>query len=107
MVVVVGRPQPGANYIAIVDEFYRRIELIEKNLPADIEVAHAFDASRHVRKSVSEVQQTIFIFSAAVQVHQDYIILRIFRFGHQEIDHDEKRNRRHHGNRHLDRHLPP
>jgi len=61
MVVVVGRPQPGANYIAIVDEFYRRIELMKKNLPSDIEVAHAFDASSHVRKSVSEVQQTIFI----------------------------------------------
>jgi multidrug efflux pump len=61
MVLVVGRPQPGANYIAIVDEFHRRVELIEKNLPADIDVATAFDASRHVRRSVAEVQQTIFI----------------------------------------------
>ena len=61
MVLVVGRPQPGANYIAITDEFHRRVALIEKNLPADIEVAWAFDASRFVRKSVAEVKQTILI----------------------------------------------
>jgi len=61
MVLVVARPQPGANYIAITDEFYRRVELIKEGLPADIEVAWAFDASRYVRQSVDEVQQTIFI----------------------------------------------
>jgi multidrug efflux pump len=61
MVLVVASPQPGANYIAITDEFYRRVEMIKQTLPADIEVAWAFDASRYVRKSVAEVQQTIFI----------------------------------------------
>ena len=61
MVLVVASPQPGANYIAITDEFYRRVETIKRTLPADIEVAWAFDASRYVRKSVAEVQQTIFI----------------------------------------------
>ncbi len=61
MVLVVARPQPGANYIAITEEFYRRVELIKEGLPADIEVAWAFDASRYVRKSIAEVQQTIFI----------------------------------------------
>ncbi len=61
MVLVVASPQPGANYIAITDEFHRRVEMIKQTLPADIEVAWAFDASRYVRKSVAEVQQTIFI----------------------------------------------
>lgn len=61
MVLVVARPQPGANYIAITDEFNRRVEQIKKDIPADIEVAPAFDASRYVRQSVDEVQQTIFI----------------------------------------------
>jgi multidrug efflux pump len=61
MVLVVARPQPGANYIAITDEFNRRVEQIKKDIPADIEVAGAFDASRYVRQSVDEVQQTIFI----------------------------------------------
>ena len=61
MVLVVARPQPGANYIAITDEFNRRVDQIKQDLPADIEVASSFDASRYVRKSVDEVQQTIFI----------------------------------------------
>jgi len=61
MVLVVARPQPGANYIAITDEFHRRVEMIKESLPADIEVAWAFDASRYVRKSIAEVKQTIFI----------------------------------------------
>ena len=61
MVLVVARPQPGANYIAITDEFNRRVEQIKRGLPADVDVASAFDASRYVRKSIDEVQQTIFI----------------------------------------------
>jgi multidrug efflux pump len=61
MVLVVASPQPGANYIAITDEFNRRVEMIKQTLPADVEVAWAFDASRYVRKSVAEVQQTIFV----------------------------------------------
>ena len=61
MVLVVASPQPGANYIEIADEFHRRVEMIKQTLPADIEVAWAFDASRYIRKSVAEVRQTIFI----------------------------------------------
>jgi multidrug efflux pump len=61
MVLVVARPQPGANYIAIADEFKRRVEMIARSLPEDIEVSWAFDASRHIRKSVAEVRQTILI----------------------------------------------
>jgi multidrug efflux pump len=61
MVLVVARPQPGANYIAIADEFKRRVEMIQRSLPADIEVSWSFDASRFIRKSVAEVRQTILI----------------------------------------------
>ena len=61
MVLVVARPQPGANYISIADEFKRRVAMIEKSLPADVEVSWAFDASRYIRKSVAEVRQTILI----------------------------------------------
>ncbi|MCP4902358.1 MAG: efflux RND transporter permease subunit [bacterium] len=61
MVLVIVRPQPGANYIAIADEFRRRVELIQKTLPEDIEIAWGFDASRFIRKSVEEVTQTIMI----------------------------------------------
>jgi multidrug efflux pump len=68
MVLVVVRPQPGANYIAIADEFKRRVDLIQKTLPEDIEVSWAWDASRYIRKSVAEVRQTIFIAFALVML---------------------------------------
>lgn len=61
MVGVVLVPQPGANQIEIADEFYRRVEQIKKDLPADIETAVGFDTTQYVRASISEVQQTIFI----------------------------------------------
>ncbi len=61
MVLVVVTPQPGANYIAIADEFKRRVGVIQRGLPADIEVGWGFDSSRYIRKSVAEVRQTILI----------------------------------------------
>lgn len=61
MVGVVLIPQPGANQIEIADEFYRRVESIKKDLPADIETAVGFDTTTYVRASIDEVQQTIFI----------------------------------------------
>ncbi|MEP1151382.1 MAG: efflux RND transporter permease subunit [Balneola sp.] len=61
MVGVVLIPQPGANQIEIADEFYRRAESIEKDLPADIETAIGFDSTEYVRASIDEVKQTIFI----------------------------------------------
>lgn len=39
---VVLRPQPGANQIAIADELYRRLDLIQEDLPADVEATVGF-----------------------------------------------------------------
>lgn len=61
MVGVVLRPQPGANYIAIVDEFRRRVAQIEPELPPDIQTNFGFDVSTFVRDSIAEVQQTILV----------------------------------------------
>lgn len=61
MVGVVLRPQPGANNIAIADEFYNRLESIKANLPEDVSVAIGFDVTEYIRDSISEVRQTIFI----------------------------------------------
>lgn len=69
MVAVVVRPQPGANYITIADEFHRRIEQVKKDIPADIEMAYGFDATEHIRRSVREVEQTVLIaFSLVILV---------------------------------------
>lgn len=58
MVGVVLRPQPGSNNIAIVDEFYKRLEKIKKDVPKDIELGIGFDVTDYIRKSISEVRET-------------------------------------------------
>ncbi|MGQ9805429.1 MAG: efflux RND transporter permease subunit [Chlorobiales bacterium] len=54
-------PQPGANHIQIVDDVYKRLEQIEKELPSDLSVATAFDTTKFIRASIKEVIETIFI----------------------------------------------
>ncbi len=61
MVAVVATPQPGANFIEIVNEFRHRVELMAPNLPPDIELDYGFDASEFIRDSVSEVRQTLLL----------------------------------------------
>ncbi|MDX9781575.1 MAG: efflux RND transporter permease subunit [Bacteroidales bacterium] len=59
MVSCVLVPQPGANYINIVDEAKRVIAELEKSIPEDIEVGVGFDNTIFIRDSISEVQMTI------------------------------------------------
>ena len=54
-------PQPGSNYVEIADEFYKRVEQIKKDLPADYKIDVAIDNTRFIRQSVKEVQETILI----------------------------------------------
>ncbi len=54
-------PQPGSNHIEIADEVYRRIEQIKKDLPPDIVTSVGFDNTTYIRKSIGEVEETIFI----------------------------------------------
>ncbi len=73
MVGVVLRPLPGANYIAVVDEFYERLETIRADMPTDLRLGIGFDTTEQIRQSIDEVQQTIFLALALV-------ILVIFLF---------------------------
>ena len=43
MVGIVLIPRSGANYIAIVDEFYRRVEAMKRDLPPDLQLGLGFD----------------------------------------------------------------
>ncbi|MFC2186734.1 efflux RND transporter permease subunit [Peijinzhouia sedimentorum] len=61
MVGVVVVTQPGSNSIAIADEFYKRVESIEKDLPEDISTVMGFDVTTYIRDSITEVQQTILV----------------------------------------------
>jgi len=54
-------PQPGANYIEIADEFYKRYEQIKKDVPKDINLSVALDNTKFIRKSITEVEETLFI----------------------------------------------
>jgi len=61
MVAVAVIPQPGANHVAIADEFYERIEQVKRDLPADIQIAIGFDVTKYIRRSISEVEETLII----------------------------------------------
>ena len=54
-------PQPGSNYVAISDEFYKRYEQIKKEVPADIKIDIALDQTRFIKRSISEVKETLLI----------------------------------------------
>ncbi|MFW6290671.1 MAG: efflux RND transporter permease subunit, partial [Mariniphaga sp.] len=61
MVGIAMQPQPGANYIEIVDEAFARVERIKQDLPPDITLGVGLDITKSIRKSINEVQMTIFI----------------------------------------------
>ncbi len=54
-------PQPGSNYVAISNEFYKRYEEIKKEMPADIKLNIALDQTKFIKKSISEVKDTLMI----------------------------------------------
>jgi multidrug efflux pump len=54
-------PQPGANVIKIADEFYKRVEKLKTEIPSDVHLVVGVDKTKFIRKSISEVKETIFI----------------------------------------------
>ena len=68
-------PQPGSNYVAIADEFYKRYEQIKKEVPADITLDVGLDQTKFVRKSIAEVEETLALSFALVVL----IIFLFFR----------------------------
>lgn len=53
--------QRGANAIEVVDEFYRRLEQLRKDIPSEYRLIVGFDFTRSVRESIKEVEETLFI----------------------------------------------
>ena len=54
-------PQPGANNIAIADEFYKRLDAIQKSNKSDIQIKVLIDNTVNIRNSLSEVKETLII----------------------------------------------
>lgn len=54
-------PQPGANYVQIAKDFYKRLDQVKKDLPPDIKVEVALDNTRFINQSIDEVKETLLI----------------------------------------------
>lgn len=68
-------PQPGANYINIADEFYKRLDQITKSNKSDIQFNVLIDNTKNVRRSLLEVKETLAISFTLVVL----VILFFFR----------------------------
>jgi multidrug efflux pump len=61
MIALAVTPQPGSNYVAIADEFYKRYDALKKDIPADFKINIALDTTAYIKKSISEVEETLLI----------------------------------------------
>jgi len=62
-------PLPGANYVSISDEFYKRMDQIKKEVPDDIRLDIAMDQTVFIKRSILEVEETLLIsFSLVVLI---------------------------------------
>lgn len=61
MVGLALNPLPGSNYVEISNEFYRRLEQIRDEVPEDIKLNIAMDQTVFIKKSISEVEETLLI----------------------------------------------
>lgn len=61
MLAIVTIPQPGTNNIAIADELFKRFDAIKKDMPEDIKLEISYDQTKFIRKSISEVKETLLI----------------------------------------------
>ncbi|MCT4172320.1 efflux RND transporter permease subunit [Elizabethkingia anophelis] len=53
--------QRGTNAIEVVDEFYKRLEQLRKDIPSEYRLIVGFDFTQSVRESIKEVEETLFI----------------------------------------------
>jgi multidrug efflux pump len=54
-------PQPGSNYVAISNEFNKRLDQLRKEVPADIKLDIALDQTKFIKSSIKEVEETLMI----------------------------------------------
>lgn len=61
MVAVGLVPQPGANYLDISKEFYKRFDQLKKDVPEDIKLEVSLDTTEFIKMSITEVTETIIL----------------------------------------------
>ncbi|MBA6152899.1 efflux RND transporter permease subunit [Gelidibacter maritimus] len=61
MVALAIVPQPGANYVAIADDFYEEFEKLKEDLPEDFKLNVVIDNTLFVKRAITEVVETLAI----------------------------------------------
>lgn len=61
MIALAVVPQPGSNYVAISNEFYKRYEQLKKEVPEDFTLDIAMDQTQFIKRSIAEVEETLII----------------------------------------------
>jgi multidrug efflux pump len=61
MVNVAIVPLPGSNYVAIADEFYKRLDRIMAEVPKDFTLTVATDQTQFIKRSINEVRETMLL----------------------------------------------
>jgi multidrug efflux pump len=70
-------PLPGANYVSIGDEFFKRLEQVQKEMPEDIALDVSTDQTKFIRRSIAEVEETL-LLSFVLVVLIIYLFFRDF-----------------------------
>jgi len=61
MIAVAIVPLPGANYVSISNEFYKRLDEIRREMPADIKLDVSTDQTKFIKSAILEVQETLIV----------------------------------------------
>jgi multidrug efflux pump len=61
MIMLAIIPQPGSNYVSISNEFYKRLKELQKELPPDFKLDVGMDQTKFIKRSISEVEETLLI----------------------------------------------
>jgi multidrug efflux pump len=77
MVGLAINPLPGSNYVEISNEFNRRLDQIKKEVPEDIKLDIAMDQTVFIKRSITEVEETL-IISFILVVLIIYLFFRDF-----------------------------
>jgi len=70
-------PLPGANYVSIADEFFKRLEQVQREMPEDIKLDVSTNQTKYIKQSIAEVEETL-IISFILVVFIIYLFFRDF-----------------------------
>jgi multidrug efflux pump len=70
-------PLPGANYVSIGEEFFKRLEQVQSEMPEDIVLDVSTNQTRFIKRAIAEVEETL-LLSFVLVVLIIYLFFRDF-----------------------------